>query len=119
MSCSLIQTPPFLLQPSPSIAPPYVVCEDDPKLPDLIFDIDGHDPEGTGRETARCLGVKALAIPPGTSPAEVSPSPCQQARWRVRFALIVGCDLQRGQIHAQQLRNPLPPENVPVFVQNL
>lgn len=71
------------------------------------------------RQPDRCLGVKAQAMSPGRPLAEVTLSPCQQARWRVRFALIVGCDLQRGQIHAQQLRNPLPPEDVPVFVQNL
>lgn len=97
-------------------SPPHVVCENDSKLPDLVFDIDGHDPEGKARETARCLGVKALAMSPGLPLAEVTLSPCQQARRRVGFALIVGCDLQRGQIHAQQLRNPLPPEDVPVFV---
>lgn len=115
MSCSLIQTAATLSFHSP----PHVVCEDDSKLPDLVFDIDGHDPVGTGRETGKCLGVKALAVSPGLPLAEVALSPCQQAWWRVRFALIVGCDLQRGQIHAQQLCNPLPPEDVPVFVQNL
>lgn len=31
----------------------------------------------------------------------------------------MGCDLQRGQIHAQQLGDPLPPKDVPVLVQDL
>ena len=31
----------------------------------------------------------------------------------------MGCDLQRGQIHAQQLGDPLPPIDVPVLVQDL
>lgn len=116
MSCSLIPTHFFPAETLSVHSPPHVVCEDDSKLPDLVFDIDGHDPEGKAREITRCLGVKALAMSPRPPLAEVTLSPCQQARWRVRFALIVGCDLQRGQIHAQQLCNTLPPKDVPVFV---
>ena len=46
-------------------------------------------------------------------------SPGEQPRRWLRLALIVGCDLQCGQIHAQQLGNPLPPIDVPVLVQDL
>lgn len=46
-------------------------------------------------------------------------SPGEQPwRW-FRLALVVGCDLQRGQIHTQQLGDPLPPVDVPVLVQDL
>ena len=46
-------------------------------------------------------------------------SPGEQPRGWFRLALVVGCDLQRGQIHAQQLGDPLPPIDVPMLVQDL
>lgn len=30
-------------------APPHIVCEDDPELPNLVLDVDGHEP-GVGGE---------------------------------------------------------------------
>lgn len=45
--------------------------------------------------------------------------PGEQPRWWFRLTLVVGCDLQRGQIHAQQLGDPLPPIDVPMLVQDL
>lgn len=45
--------------------------------------------------------------------------PGEQPRRWFRLTLVVGCDLQRGQIHAQQLGNALPPIDVPMLVQHL
>ena len=42
----LLQAPP---RPPPQ-GPPHIVCEDDPKLPDLVLDIDGHEPVGWREE---------------------------------------------------------------------
>lgn len=46
-------------------------------------------------------------------------SPGKQPWWWFRLALMVDCDLQRGQIHAQQFGDSLPPIDVPVLVQDL
>lgn len=70
---------------------------------------------------ARCWGVRPWPPPPPVPGlCRVTPgSPGEQPRWWFRLALIVGCDLQRGQIHAQELGDPLPPKDVPVLVQDL
>ena len=49
----------------------------------------------------------------------VPDSPGEQPGGWFRLTLVVGRDLQRGQIHAQQLRDPLPPVDVAVLVQDL
>lgn len=82
---------------------------------DMILREQGREPGAWASDTSPV----PCALSPGPPLAEVSFSPCEQPWRRVRFALIVGRDLQRGQIHAQQLRNAFAPEDVPVFVQNL
>lgn len=72
---------------------------------------------------ARCWRVRPEPPPPpapGLGVGVVLPGSPGEQPWRwFRLALIVGCDLQRGQIHAQQLGDPLPPIDVPVLVQDL
>lgn len=70
---------------------------------------------------ARCLTLRpwppSLATPGPCS--LVVDSPGEQPRWWFGLSLIVGCDLQGGQIHAQQLGDPFPPIDVSVLVQDL
>lgn len=43
-------------------APPHIVCEDNPELPDLVLDIDGHDPvQGKGKRDGQMSEGKTLA----------------------------------------------------------
>lgn len=53
-----------LPNPSHTRPSPHVVCEDDSELPDLVLDINGHNPEGTGRGTARFPGRQTPSMSP-------------------------------------------------------
>lgn len=60
---------------------------------------------------------QSLATPVYPRPVQGLPSsPGKQPRRGFRLALIVGCDLQRGQIHAQQFGDPLPSIDIPMLV---
>ena len=74
-----------------------------------------------GRRTARCLRVRTWPPPilPQAWGVVLTSSPGKQPRRWFRLALIMGCDFQCGQIHAQQFGKSLPPIDVPVLVQDL
>lgn len=71
---------------------------------------DGQMPEGGTLATPLHIAGLGRVVPS---------SPGKQPWLGLRLALVVGCDLQCGQIHAQQLSDPLPPIDVPMLVQNL
>lgn len=94
----------------------YIICEHNPKLPDLVLDIDGGHPEDT--EVYFLVNhVKRMS-----EYESVCRDSVPGEHGAVRFMLFLMChctDIQRCQVHSQQLGNPLSAIDIAILLQNL
>lgn len=94
----------------------YIICEHNSKLPDLVLDVDGGQPDDTNIcflvNRVKCRSV-CVSVPNDSVPGE-------HGVVSFMFFLMRHCtDIQRCQIHSQQLSNPLSAIDITILLQHL